>query len=101
MGQLNAHGHMLTAMAGGPDQVWDLLVELCERSGRIDGHGRAACPVLHGLGASSPDTRRYCLHPTGDDEDELRGDDLMELLIAGCIHVAERDIDEHVTWRRD
>lgn len=97
MGRLNAHAHILAVAAAPIESVWDLLVELNDRAG----YGQS--PGFHGLGDSIPDSegRRFCLHPTGEATIEIRGNDLRELLLAGCMYVAREQLDENVMWRRD
>lgn len=95
MGSLNAQGHVLVAMSGGVPALWDLLGELCARAGYDP-------PTIHG---HTPDERvrgmsRYCLHPKSIIAEELKGDDLADLLTMACLHVS-RDLPEHDLWRRD
>ena len=96
MGSMNAMGHVLAASAGGVPELWDLLTELSERSGSQGAPGVHS----HTVEERQQGAPRYCLHPTGVLEVEVKGDDLAELLTTGCLLVAKR-IPEHEMWRRD
>jgi hypothetical protein len=93
MGSLNAMGHVLVASAAEtPDALWDLCDELARMAIQDPGAGVG----IHSLPDGMP---RYCVHPTGGDE-EFRGDDLRETLLQATVWLAGK-LDPNVMWRRD
>lgn len=93
MGAMNAGGHLLAVAAGGSlDDVWDFLRELSHRLGHEP-------PAVHAFEPGDP-LPRYCVHPTGHEDIEFRGDTLRTVLLeAAGVLVQAMPADE--LWRRD
>lgn len=97
MGSFNAMGHVLViAGSDDVDAMWDLLDELAVRH---TGNEHAACQV-HSLGAPLTGLPRYCCHPLGTPDLEVRGDELFDTLRRAAVTVA-RKMDPDYVWRRD
>jgi hypothetical protein len=90
---MNAMGHVLCASADpGLDSLWDLCDEMAMMVTNTDGAGVG----VHSLPEGLP---RYCIHPTGEEETEIRHDDLREGLMRAAVWLAGRVGDDYV-WRR-
>lgn len=102
MGALNATGWLLVMSASSSaDDLFDFASELFER---VEAHhpDLRNGPQLHGF---PPEMRergmpRYCLHPTGEPHPEVRGDDLADVMMRGCL-VLTKLLPDHEMWRRD
>lgn len=103
MGQMNAMGHFIVVAAGrNVDELWDFAIELNERLGTgavLGVHGFTAADRLDAAVARR-ELPRYCVHPLGTPDIEVRHDDLTVALVRGCLDLAQR-MPEAEMWRRD
>lgn len=103
MGAMNATGHLLCVVASGSiEKLWDFAAELCERralGGAPGVHGFTPQEIAEGA-ERGVELGRWCFHPTSAPDVEFRGDDLREVLVAGCTWLAQQ-LDQDDVWRRE
>lgn len=114
MGQMNAVGHLLCAVAGGQDELWQLGDELAARFAKhvIAEHGadRAAeqfgirdddpAMTVHSLDPARADGNRWCVHPASLVQVEFRDPSLTPALERAVTWLAQQ-LPEDELWRRD